>query len=59
MYSWRKLIGFNHKEFQNQELKVINGEIPKNLKGTLYRNTSAILNRKNELPGHLFDGVLY
>ena len=36
----------------------MSGKIPEHLEGTLYRNTSALFERKNELPGHLFDGVI-
>ena len=37
----------------------MSGKLPENLEGTLYRNTTALFERKNELPGHLFDGVSY
>lgn len=37
-------------------LEVVSGKLPENLEGTLYRNTSALFERKNGLPGHLFDG---
>ena len=54
--SWKNLIGFNHKEYINEPLKVILGEIPNNFRGTLYKNTAAMLKRKNGIPGHMFDG---
>lgn len=38
-------------------MQIIKGEIPKDLKGVLYRNSVSTKKRKNGYPGHLFDGV--
>ncbi|KAM3135165.1 hypothetical protein pb186bvf_012811 [Paramecium bursaria] len=56
MFSWKKLLSYKPIEFDNQRLEVIQGKLPSQLEGTLYRNTVAHFERKNGRAGHLFDG---
>ena len=55
-YSWAKCYSEPAKEFQQDNCEVLEGNIPTDLKGTLYRNGPAILARGGEHMGHWFDG---
>ncbi|VEP12004.1 Dioxygenase [Hyella patelloides LEGE 07179] len=54
--SWQKAIANPAREFNKTPLTVISGAIPDTLRGTLYRNGPARLNRGKQRVGHLFDG---
>ncbi|CAD8190398.1 unnamed protein product [Paramecium octaurelia] len=54
--SWKKLLSLNPIEFVDQQLAICKGELPKGLRGSLYRNTVSTKKRRNGFPGHLFDG---
>jgi carotenoid cleavage dioxygenase-like enzyme len=58
MKSWKRLFNYPFREVNNEPLRILQGALPTNLKGTLFRNTSVFLPRINENLGHLFDGVL-
>lgn len=54
--AWAGAIAQPGKEFPLTQLSVISGKIPDGLRGTLYRNGPARLERGNQLMGHWFDG---
>ncbi|MGL4619642.1 carotenoid oxygenase family protein [Chroococcidiopsis sp.] len=54
--AWAKAIAQPATEFSPTPLPVIAGEIPSNLRGTLYRNGPARLERGRMRMGHWFDG---
>lgn len=54
--AWSKAIAIPATEFGSIPLSVIEGEIPSDLRGTLYRNGPARLSRGEQRVGHWFDG---
>ncbi|UBF24085.1 carotenoid oxygenase family protein [Kovacikia minuta CCNUW1] len=54
--SWPKAILPPAKEFGPTSLKVLSGAIPAGLRGSLYRNGPARLERGGQTVGHWFDG---
>ncbi len=54
--SWAKAIAKPASEFPLTQLSTISGQIPENLKGSLYRNGPARLERGEFHVGHWFDG---
>ena len=54
--AWSKAIAQPAREFDSTPLSIIAGEIPANLRGTLYRNGPARLSRGGQKVGHWFDG---
>lgn len=54
--AWAQAIAKPATEFEPTPLSIISGAIPKNLRGTLYRNGPARLSRGKESVGHWFDG---
>jgi all-trans-8'-apo-beta-carotenal 15,15'-oxygenase len=54
--SWAKAIAKPATEFPLTQLSVVSGKIPENLKGSLYRNGPARLERGGMQVGHWFDG---
>jgi len=54
--AWAKAIAHPATEFPPTPLPVLSGKIPKNLRGTLYRNGPARLERGGMRMGHWFDG---
>lgn len=54
--AWAKAIAQPAKEFPPTPLPVLSGEIPASLRGTLYRNGPARLERGGIRMGHWFDG---
>jgi carotenoid cleavage dioxygenase-like enzyme len=54
--SWAKAIAKPASEFPLTQLSLISGQIPENLKGSLYRNGPGRLERGNFHVGHWFDG---
>ena len=54
--AWAKAIAQPGEEFDLAPLSVIEGEIPVDLRGTLYRNGPARLSRGDRRVGHWFDG---
>ncbi|MEM7553725.1 MAG: carotenoid oxygenase family protein [Cyanobacteria bacterium P01_A01_bin.84] len=54
--TWSKAISQPAREFPITNLKIISGKIPPGLRGTLYRNGSARLERGGIHVGHWFDG---
>jgi carotenoid cleavage dioxygenase-like enzyme len=54
--TWAKAISQPGKEFSPTSLSVIAGKIPDGLRGTLYRNGAARLQRNGVQVGHWFDG---
>ena len=54
--AWAKAIAQPGSEFALTPLSVIEGDIPQDLQGTLYRNGSARLSRGGKQVGHWFDG---
>lgn len=54
--AWAKAIAQPGQEFPLTPLPVLSGKIPAGLRGTLYRNGSARLERGGEMVGHWFDG---
>ncbi|MEM8720231.1 MAG: carotenoid oxygenase family protein [Cyanobacteria bacterium P01_G01_bin.39] len=54
--SWSKAIAQPASEFDLSPLSVIEGEIPTDLRGSLYRNGPARLSRGEQRVGHWFDG---
>ena len=54
--AWSKAIAEPATEFDSTPLSIISGEIPQNLRGTLYRNGPARLSRGDRRVGHWFDG---
>lgn len=55
-YSWAKAIAEPAKEFESDSLELLEGAIPKDLNGTLYRNGPAALSHGEEKMSHWFDG---
>lgn len=54
--AWAKAIAHPVKEFGLTPLPVVSGAIPLGLRGSLYRNGSARLERGGRRVGHWFDG---
>jgi len=54
--AWAKVIAQPATEFPATELPVLSGKIPDGLRGTLYRNGPARLERGGVRMGHWFDG---
>jgi len=54
--AWSKAIAYPAKEFNTTNLSIIEGNIPADLRGTLYRNGPARLSRGFKRVGHWFDG---
>ena len=54
--AWSKAIASPAKEFETTNLSILEGEIPIDLRGTLYRNGPARLSRGKQRVGHWFDG---
>lgn len=54
--AWTKAITKPAQEFQLTPLSVLSGKIPAGLRGTLYRNGPARLERGGQRVGHWFDG---
>ncbi|PPS42664.1 carotenoid oxygenase family protein [Chroococcidiopsis sp. TS-821] len=54
--TWAKAIAQPAKEFPLTTLPILAGKIPANLRGTLYRNGPARLERGTTRVGHWFDG---
>jgi all-trans-8'-apo-beta-carotenal 15,15'-oxygenase len=54
--SWAKAVAKPASEFPLTQLSTISGQIPENLKGSLYRNGPARLERGEFHVGHWFDG---
>ncbi len=54
--SWAKAIAKPATEFPLTQLSIVSGKIPENLKGSLYRNGPARLERGGMKVGHWFDG---
>ena len=54
--AWSRAIAKPAAEFEPTSLSIIAGEIPSNLRGTLYRNGPARLTRGGQRVGHWFDG---
>ncbi|MDJ0660388.1 MAG: carotenoid oxygenase family protein [Crocosphaera sp.] len=56
MPTWSQAIAKPATEFPLQPLSILSGEIPDGLRGTLYRNGPARLERGSQKVGHWFDG---
>jgi carotenoid cleavage dioxygenase-like enzyme len=54
--AWAKAISKPATEFATTKLPIISGSIPQSLRGTLYRNGPARLERSGIRVGHWFDG---
>lgn len=54
--AWSQAIAKPASEFDLTPLKIITGDIPEGLRGTLYRNGPARLSRGGQRVGHWFDG---
>ncbi|MGL5877345.1 MAG: carotenoid oxygenase family protein, partial [Xenococcaceae cyanobacterium] len=54
--AWAGAIAQPAKEFPLTPLPVLSGKIPEGLRGSLYRNGPARLERGNTRVGHWFDG---
>jgi all-trans-8'-apo-beta-carotenal 15,15'-oxygenase len=54
--TWGKAIAQPAKEFPLTPLSIVSGEIPHELRGSLYRNGPARLERNGQRVGHWFDG---
>lgn len=54
--SWAKAVQTTAEEFPLTPLPILSGTIPDSLKGTLYRNGPARLERGGQKVGHWFDG---
>ena len=54
--SWSKALQRPATEFESVTLPVISGELPGGLRGSLYRNGPALLERNGVKVGHWFDG---
>ncbi|MEC4805277.1 MAG: carotenoid oxygenase family protein [Jaaginema sp. PMC 1079.18] len=55
-YAWAGAIAHPAVEFPVTPLNLLSGQIPQNLRGTLYRNGPGCLQRGGEQVGHWFDG---
>jgi carotenoid cleavage dioxygenase-like enzyme len=53
---WAKAIAQPAQEFSSTQLQVLSGKVPEDLRGTLYRNGPARLERGGIHVGHWFDG---
>ena len=58
MNSWHKAIAQPATEFEQTNLSLLEGKIPAQLQGTLYRNGPARLAIGKQKVGHWFDGDL-
>ncbi len=56
MPTWSKAIAQPAQEFPLKPLPILSGQIPDGLRGTLYRNGPARLERGGKRVGHWFDG---
>lgn len=56
MANWSKAIAEPGQEFPLKPLSILSGQIPDGLRGTLYRNGPARLQRGEQKVGHWFDG---
>ncbi|MEL6928650.1 MAG: carotenoid oxygenase family protein, partial [Cyanobacteria bacterium J06600_6] len=54
--AWSKAIAQPATEFKLTPLEIIEGEIPQDLRGSLYRNGPGRLSRGQQRTGHWFDG---
>ncbi len=54
--AWAGALAQPAKEFSPTQLQILSGKIPDGLRGTLYRNGPARLERGGKLMGHWFDG---
>jgi carotenoid cleavage dioxygenase-like enzyme len=54
--AWAKALAQSAKEFPPTPLPILSGKIPEGLRGTLYRNGPARLERGGVRMGHWFDG---
>nr|WP_238553655.1 carotenoid oxygenase family protein [Fortiea contorta] len=54
--AWARAFAEPGKEFPLTQLPIISGKIPDGLRGTLYRNSPARLERGDKRVGHWFDG---
>jgi carotenoid cleavage dioxygenase-like enzyme len=54
--TWSKAVLQSAQEFAETPLKVLSGSIPSGLRGSLYRNGPATLERGGQRVGHWFDG---
>lgn len=54
--AWAKALAAPAQEFPATSLPILSGEVPTNLRGTLYRNGPARLERGDISVGHWFDG---
>lgn len=55
-FTWSRCLKQPPKEFKLTTLKIIEGHIPKSLRGVLYRNGPSRLERGGRTVGHWFDG---
>jgi carotenoid cleavage dioxygenase-like enzyme len=53
---WSQALVKNAREFPLNPLEILEGNIPEDLNGTLYRNGPALLHRGDRTVGHWFDG---
>ncbi len=53
---WEALMAYSGVEFSSASLDVISGEIPLELRGSLYQNGAGLLERSGERIRHWFDG---
>jgi all-trans-8'-apo-beta-carotenal 15,15'-oxygenase len=53
---WSKAVLFPGVEFNLTKLKVLEGQVPRGLRGSLYRNGPGRLGRGGQRVGHWFDG---
>lgn len=54
--AWSKAVSQPGKEFNPTPLSILSGSIPNGLRGSLYRNGPARLQRNGQRVGHWFDG---
>jgi carotenoid cleavage dioxygenase-like enzyme len=54
--SWHKLFNETKKEFNSIKLKPVSGQIPKEIKGTFFQNSSVMTKRAGEQHITWFDG---
>ncbi|MDC0832498.1 carotenoid oxygenase family protein [Geitlerinema sp. CS-897] len=54
--AWSKAVMQVGREFDRSDLEILSGSLPEGLRGTLYRNGPARLERGNRRVGHWFDG---
>ena len=53
---WKNLFNGTKKEFDATKLKVVSGELPKEIKGNFYINTSVMTTRGGKRNESWFDG---